>query len=296
MKDHRPESLILLRIAADLHLAGRHPARWPQAWQAVCDFFECPAVFGEGLPKNLAPESVLAQINERTAQARACVEQRRGPCACTSDESRFFACRELLPHIEIALDTAHQARSAADPRLSALNALPFAVFVCDSSRRLLHVNTTGQGELDQAIWLRLADDRLVGANAPIEARLSKALSDDASDNRHMALLRPGQADADLMFQRVEAGQGDRHWVLRLLHNASHSHEGLPRLAMSLDWTPRQAELAQWLVSGCTLTQAAQRMGIVRGSANDLLKRLFESTGTGRQADLIGYLSRRLASY
>lgn len=295
MKLQTLESFPLLRLAADLHQAGRDPHRWPQAWQAMCEFFACTEVFASRLPEGLVPVQMLALVSERAIRARECVEQQRGTCVCTDDLPRYLVCRELLPHLEMALDATRPPVSAEAPQWSALDALPFPIFVCNRDRQLLLVNAVAQRELDQAIWLRQVNGRLVGANSPIEGRLAKALVGETSDDRHLGLLLPGLPDADLIFRQVLSRQGEQHWVLRLLHYRRQTDLGLPRLASALGLTARQTELAQLLIAGQTLTEAAQSMGIVRGSANDLLKRLFEATETRRQAELVGYLNRRLAS-
>lgn len=66
-------------------------------------------------------------------------------------------------------------------------------------------------------------------------------------------------------------------------------------ALVLGLSARQRELAELLLGGCSLTNAAQRMGIARGSANELLQYLLNATGMRRQPELLAYLSRRLAS-
>lgn len=289
------DPFVLLRIAADLHAAGRDPGRWPQAWQAVCAHFACPNILGDGIPDGLAPSAALSHVADRTARARACVEARTGACARVPNDPRFRACCELLPHIEMALADARPATNGGDPRLAALDVLPFPVFVCDSQRRLLHTNAAGRDELHRRRWLRQDEDRLLGATSPIESRLAATLSIDNAGDQHLTLLRADDAGADLLVRQVVGADGNPHWVLRLIHHTRESDDGKARLTAMLGLTPRQAELAQLLIAGCTLTDAARRMGIVRGSANDLLKRLFSITGTRRQAELVGLLNRRLAN-
>jgi len=180
-----------------------------------------------------------------------------------------------------------------DPRLCVFDRLPFPVFICDSQRRLLHTNGAGQEELERQLWLRTAGDCLVGANSSLEKRLAAALQPNLEGDRYLTLLRSGHKDAELMFRQMTSTDGGAYWVLYLFHFGRHSDDSQAELFVSLGLTPRQAELAGLLIDGYSLTEAASRLGIVRGSANDLLKRLFTSTGTRRQAELVGYLNRRL---
>lgn len=288
------DEFVLLRIAADLHAAAREPWRWPDAWQTVCAFFACPDIIGQAIPEGLPAGTVVSHIADRTARARACVEARNGTCVLAGDDQRFRACFELLPHLEMALAAdSRAAGNAGDPRLAALDVLPFPVFVCDGGRRLLHSNAAGRRELEQQAWLRLAGDCLVGASAAIERRLVAALA--RNQDQRLGLLQDGNIAADLICRQITRANAEPYWVLRLVRHALEEGADAAQLAVALRLTPRQVELAQLLIAGCTLTEAAKRMGIVRGSANDLLKHLFTATGTRRQAELVGYLNRRLAS-
>lgn len=245
------DPFVLLRIAADLHAAGRDPARWPTAWDDVCNYFVCPGVLGEGLPAGLSASAAIDHIAARTARARACVEARSGACAKSDGDSRFRSCHELLPHLEMALGGWRPTAQGDDLRLAALDALPFPVFVCDGRRRLLHANAAGEEELARQTWLRRAGERLTGATSPIESRLAAVLTENAEDDVLLSLLRPGHADADLMLRRVRSADSGSHWILRLASHTRESDDCIPRLTEMLGLTLRQAELAQLLVAGCT---------------------------------------------
>ncbi len=39
---------MLLFLTANLHAASHDPHRWPQAWAELCQWFDCPEVFGSG--------------------------------------------------------------------------------------------------------------------------------------------------------------------------------------------------------------------------------------------------------
>ncbi len=202
-----------------------------------------------------------------------------------------------MDHLDHAL-TAHQLRvPRQDALATVLDALPFALFVCDTQRHVLYANTLGEAELISAHWLRRDDDRIVGASSLFERRIATALeaSDGQEGEHRLWLIGQHQEEVDLVWHQVAADAMGTHWVWRLIKHSRQDQAAMTQLALSLDLSARQRELAELLLGGCTLTEAAQRMGIVRGSANQLLKHLFTATGTRRQPILLAYLNRRLAS-
>lgn len=305
-------SFDLLRIAGDLHAAALEPDRWPAAWQSVCDYFNCAEVLGRPLPAAAGQTAILAQIAARTAQAGTCVRTRAGACGKTDDDPRLLACRALVPHLEMAL--AKTTTAVPDPQLLLLDALPFPVFICSQARRLHHANLAGQQELERKNWLCRKDYRLQGVNGSSEKHLADLLARvrlrqdqtpaaSAGNSETPAVelltqLRAGNgALADLRCRPITQGQTTANYLLRLLpHTAdvADRRASFAELAALLGLTPRQTELAQHLLAGATLVSAAKDMGIVRGTANELLKRLFIATDTTRQTELLTYLAHRLA--
>ena len=282
----------LLRIVANLHAAALDAERWSDAWRAVCVFFSCPDIIGKSVTGVMPIRPLFSHITYRTARARACVRTANGACVIAGDHSRFHACREILPHLETAIANNRKAIDTCDPRLAVLDIVTFPVFVCSEARTLLYINAAGQRELDKQTWLCLEGACLVGANPLIESQIGAALA--YRQSQRLLLLRNGDGAADLFCRQVVMENGETHWVLRLTGHTLENEADMGRLGAALGLTPRQIELAHFLIAGCTMTDAAKRMGIVRGSANSLLKYLFNATGTRRQAELVGYLNRRLA--
>jgi DNA-binding CsgD family transcriptional regulator len=67
---------------------------------------------------------------------------------------------------------------------------------------------------------------------------------------------------------------------------------LMRLQFGL--SPRQAKLTALLLSGRSLKEAADVLGITEGSARQYLKGIFRKTGARRQADLVRIVLNALA--
>jgi len=290
---------MLLCLTANLRAASRDPQRWPQAWAALCQWVDCPDVFGSGELATTDLPSQLSAIAACSTQARHCAQSASGRCGSGSvlDEDKRRSCLALVDYLDHAL-TSHQSPVPGQDTLAiVLDTLPFPLFVCDVQRHVLYANTLGEIELNSAHWLRWDDMRIVGASPLFERRIASAL--DASDGQEgehrLWLVGQHQEEVDLVWRRVTADAIGTHWVLRLAKYGRQDQVGMAQLALALGLSARQRELAEFLLDGCTLTEAAQRMGIVRGSANQLLKHLFTATGTRRQPELLAYLSRRLTS-
>lgn len=304
---------MLLSLTADLHAASRDPKRWLQAWAALCQWFDCPDVFGSGELAHADLQAQLKCIATCSTTARQCAQNASGRCGSGLflDENKRRSCLALVDHIDHALapyapvaQSPAPLASATEPGLLAdtdravlvLESLPFAIFVCDTQRRIILTNRLGASELASAIWLRCVDERIVGASPLFERRITSALhaSIEQSGEYRLRLIGSNQQEIDLVWIRVTDDAWGTHLVIRLAKHGHHDQANMTKLALTLGLSKRQCELAELLLAGYTLTDAAECLGIARGSANELLKRMFTATGTRRQAELLTYLSRRLA--
>ena len=303
---------MLLSLTADLHAASRDPKRWPQAWVALCRWFDCPEVFGSGDFANTDLQTQLKSIAVCSNNARNCAKNASGRCGSglLLDEKKRRSCLALVDHLDHALSpyapivqNPDSLASELDLGLlantsrSVLESLPFPIFVCDTKRRILLTNRLGESELTSSTWLCCVDECIVGASHLFERRIASALHACIEQNGEHRLWLVGshQQEIDLIWIRVTDNVWGAHLVIRLAKHGRHDQPNMTKLALTLGMSARQRELAELLLGGYTLTDAAECMGIVRGSANELLKRMFTATGTRRQTELLTYLSRRLAS-
>lgn len=334
---------MLLSLTADLHAASRDQKRWPQAWAALCQWFDCPEVFGNGELANTDLKNQLKCIALCSTNARNCAKNASGRCGSglLLDENKRRSCLALVDHLDHALSPyspivqnpdslaseldldllANTSRSVLESSNSGefgsklfgisveslvkfgsispelLESLPFPIFVCDTQRRILLTNRLGESELTSSTWLCCADECIVGASHLFERRIASALHACIEQNGEHRLWLVGshQKEIDLIWIRVTDNVWGTHLVIRLAKHGRHDQPNMTKLALTLGLSARQRELAELLLGGYTLTDAAECMGIVRGSANELLKRMFTATGTCRQTELLTYLSRRLAS-
>jgi hypothetical protein len=91
------DPLFLLHLTADLHAATRNAARWPQAWAALCDWFDCPDVFGAVIPPGADDDGWLQRLGH-------CARTACGPCGHgpTADEGKRRACLATVGHLRQA--------------------------------------------------------------------------------------------------------------------------------------------------------------------------------------------------
>lgn len=73
---------------------------------------------------------------------------------------------------------------------------------------------------------------------------------------------------------------------------AESETDLMRLQFGL--SPRQTKLTALLLSGRSIKEAADALGITEGSARQYLKGIFRKTGARRQADLVRIVFNALA--
>ena len=89
----------------------------------------------------------------------------------------------------------------------------------------------------------------------------------------------------------EVESDDRHPVLALLvYDPEHKFQLKPQLMRRLfGLTPAEAALAQRLVEGLSLDDAAARLGIRKNTARAQLSVIFNKTGVTRQSSLVSLL-------
>ncbi|MER2511251.1 MAG: helix-turn-helix transcriptional regulator [Nitrosomonas ureae] len=280
------DPLILLRLTADLHACAREPSRLPQAWAALCQWFDCPDVFGAQQRSDAATDAWPERLAAVCDTARHCAQTASRPCA------KRQACLGTLDHLALAT----RRPASPEPSLAVLDALPVPMLLCRADRRLVFANHAAQREIEYQRWLRFCGDQFSATDPIHEARLAAAFDQLAGGApEHAEIWLPGPPSngetADFVLRRLA---GEALFLLSVIvHVTASSAEQLERLGELLRLPPRQRELAGHLLGGLSLDLAAARMGIGRRTARDHLKGLFHATGTSRQTELIANLSRAI---
>jgi DNA-binding CsgD family transcriptional regulator len=284
---------LLLQLTADVHSATRDTTRWPQVWNSICDWFDCPEIFGAVLP----PDHNISHWPERLGRCadRAGQCARSASCHCgngpDADEGKRLACLATVAHLT---EATLNARTAGLPLLEAL---PMPMLLCRVNRQLVFANRMAQQELENSRWLTVRDDRLWATDPKLERALVaefERLSNAGNNTENWMVGAPllARESANIAMRRISGQGADALLLLSIIvHADALSAEHLDRLGKRHGLPPRQKELAGHLLSNLSLNEAAARMGITRRTARDHLKGLFRATGTSRQGELMAYLVR-----
>ncbi|MGD9924611.1 MAG: helix-turn-helix transcriptional regulator [Pseudorhodoplanes sp.] len=226
------------------------------------------------------------------------------------DQSRFDdeECElmaALIPHLTRALKLQRDLEIVTLEKTAAFDALDgmaLGVVVVDADARVRFSNAAARQIAADGDGLRISGQRLVsdGANGDnIRARIRQLLqsaeidSEPANDVLRIARTS-GREGYIVLLSVLGANQARFGWsllseplVLVYIRDPDSPEETRTELLQRLfGLMPSQAKLAELLATGCTLEEAAQRLGITLASARQYLKLIFQKTGTHRQAELV----------
>lgn len=230
------------------------------------------------------------------------------------DEARL---RELLPHLARALEIHARAMSLELERSVHEDTIDFFLLgsvLLDGGLRVLRINRAASTIMAAHPGIGIGNGRLMlqdpRARRALEDALSRALSGSSADapSRAGDLLRVEDRGGavGLLVKRVAQGpwyQGphapsvvvylsDLSVSLEALHPAREIPQEL--LARLFGLTPQEARLALLLADGCSLAQAAGRIGVAETAARSYSKRIYAKTGIKGQSDLVRLVYRSLA--
>ena len=212
------------------------------------------------------------------------------------DEDAIARCRELIPGLErtcrIALGLA-RARQGWAAALTALHRLRIAVAVVGADRRVRFANRSAERALGGTSVLAVHDGRLV-ARTPAETQeLERLIA--AAVGQHTAgattLQGPKRRAIELMVVPMDSVlQSPAPSALVLFRNPDEPPSGIETLLEQLyRLTPTEARVARAIMRGEGLQRCAKQLGMRPSTARTHLYRVFDKTGTRRQAELVRLL-------
>lgn len=289
------DALVLLRIAADIARAGMDPDLWPDVLKRISSSLECPTVFDADY---LLSGNKCVITDRIAATAADCASTRRGRCRQQSkdDERRREKCLILVEHIELALSLGDRLVMDGERYVAVFGAIPRPLFIVDREARLLYANEAGTQELLRSPFVRCEAGFLRLVRRDSDTDLAKFLSrSEGCPGRCEDYLRLSHAEehcAELWFRELarDGGNPGLFLVSLVTFGQSPGEASSPR-----GLTPRQAELAHYLLAGVNLSEAARRMGISRRTAKDHLDGLFAYSGTSSQLELVAWFTRQRMS-
>ena len=230
--------------------------------------------------------------------------QARG--AFTAEDMELAA--RLHPHLIRAfkLDRVLAAsREARDDMAGLLDHAPYAVFLLDDVGQVRHANRAAEALLarGRACGLAVAGGRLTAASPEAAGRLQAliaAAADPQADRRAGGSLSIAVRDQALPLSLVVAPIRDRR--ISLFHRgpgvivcvtdlAADRPVPRQRLRELFGLTGAEADVALALFDGAAPREAAGRLGVSVNTVRVHLARLFDKTGTHRQAELMRLIAR-----
>jgi DNA-binding CsgD family transcriptional regulator/PAS domain-containing protein len=234
-----------------------------------------------------------------------CLSVYREPDGVGFDEDHCRTLRFLAPHVSTAFALRRRLLDL-DSRVSdleaALNQVRIALILLDRQGRPLLVNAAAKEICDKRDGLLLSSSGLAAASLRESANLGAVIERSASNigakeitqsgatiisRRNGRSLRvlvkpippgmvdaPGRAAAILLISDPERG-----WTLP---------EHVLRQLFSL--TPAECRLALLLLTGTTLPNAADRLGVSRETVRSQMKSVLQKTGAKRQGDFVKLLA------
>jgi DNA-binding CsgD family transcriptional regulator len=204
----------------------------------------------------------------------------------------------LVPHVRRAVQMGkqidlEQVRVATFTNV--LNGLSAGLFLVAADGKLMHANAAGEAMLATEDCLRSTCGRLVICNPDVHSLLQKALPGST-----------GAAPGNNPVLPVIARNGDRY----LIHVLPLSSDGQARpsigraaaavfvrkaaleglvpqaIARAFDLTPAELRVLLAIFEFGGIPQAATMLGVADSTVKTHVGRLFEKTGTSRQADLV----------
>ena len=291
---------ILIGLIGGIYEAALDPAQWAGVLDASTDFINPGAdrFFHGGLQPREWVDAVGAMLEEPAdgLVPGTPVHDRAG---LADDVRRRLAM--ILPHIRRALQIGEDiARSRAETAALAdtLDGLGAGLFIVDSTTRILHANAAARRLLAAEDVLCSRGGRLVACDpqANRSLRLALAAGDGAMDDvmpgplpliasdgthrvGHVRLLKP-----------VARSYGDGpHEALAavMVYKAGMEYPRPPDIiARFYNLTPTELRVLLAIVEIGGAPEVAAKLGIAPSTVRTHVGRLFEKTGTKRQAELV----------
>ncbi len=216
-------------------------------------------------------------------------------------QSELELLRLLSPHIRRALGISRllDLKSIELRNLtSALEALPNGLVLLDTAAKVVFANAAADAMVRGNDSLRVSDGRLTLTDPAASGALASVLADLANGSvlseRGSGIPLRGANGTSRMLHVLPLNHGsmrhalDARAVAAIFVVSELTQASLPQDALRLlyDLTPAEVRVCELLVDGFTPAEIAGRIGVAPSTAKSHLLRIFEKTGTGRQAELV----------
>lgn len=166
------------------------------------------------------------------------------------------------------------------------------IIVLDRTRNVIKTSVSAQAMLADGTILRRCFGRLETSTRANATRLETALDRaDSQGHSHLILTNDAQQlEADLIVVSSECDDAG-NIVMVFVSSEEKCLQRIIDAQTRFGLTRAEGRLLAALFEGCSVPQAAHRLGVARTTARTHLQRVFDKTGARRQGDLL-----RLVAY
>jgi DNA-binding CsgD family transcriptional regulator len=172
---------------------------------------------------------------------------------------------------------------ASDAETAVAQPAASAVLLLDSMRRLVSASPGAEAAIGVSP-LALQFGALAAREQSAARRLDAAFREIAETGGEVTLTLD---EHKLQLVPLIAHDGTRQTIATLRRVRDDSGTRLRRAATRFGLTPAEARLLGALCGGASLGQASAHLGVARTTARTHLQRIFDKSGTHRQAELVG---------
>jgi DNA-binding CsgD family transcriptional regulator len=266
-----------------------------------CEFLATRSC-GEWVRPQGPVDSANAVLERSATKAASFVVFRHQCDGIVNDETRRRM-RLIVPHIRRALLVARTIdlkKAETETFADILDGLSAGMFLVDANARIVHANAAGQVILRAGDFLRATGGRLAAGDAEADQALRDiftaagngdfalgikgiALPLTARDGEHhVAHVLPLTSGA-----RCRAGVSSAAVAALFVHTAAAQTPSSPEvIARAYKLTPTELRVLLAIVEVGGVPEVAEALGVADSTVKTHLRRLFEKTGAGRQADLV----------
>jgi DNA-binding CsgD family transcriptional regulator len=187
---------------------------------------------------------------------------------------------------------------ATDPNPGGLSPLPQQgscadagpkIIVVDNTRKLIETTAGARAMMAEGTVLRRCFDHLATATRADAALLDVALKAAIAEGQAHTVFE-GEDEGQRLetdFVALTSGRvAGRHVVMILKPAFEERRKRLCAAQSEFGLTRAECRLLAALFEGCSVPQAADRLGVARSTARTHLQRVFDKTGARRQGDLL----------
>jgi DNA-binding CsgD family transcriptional regulator/PAS domain-containing protein len=214
--------------------------------------------------------------------------------------------RQLTPHLSRAFELTLQAMDAKVEQTAALRALDFiqlGIVLLDLNGRVYHVNSAAQRILDTNDGLAVVDDELCASDeketAELQRRIKAAARNEVNGGTETcevaSLSRPSlDRSLEVLVARLHTGRllpaPSMPAVVVFVSDPVLRPQGYEEILQRIyGLTRAEAKLTLYVIQGIGLSSAAKQLGIRLSTARSQVQKVYQKTGTGRQAELVNLL-------